>query len=566
MRIFPGSQPYLKKLLQHFNMTLENGMLVPVSLSDDENFFYALGQRTIKKQYRVKRGDKEYTLGQLSDLAWKNFTDKFPDEDKDTSHAWHSKRLNNISYDDFFRTYGLSRLEHQLFTAWSGYDLYPEPVSSATYHAHSKLYGSDPTDQKYVKNGYATVVRALIDSLETKANFNLKLSTIVTGIQTSEDPETRHLNILVDEEAEPYHADSVIITATLPELKALDLDAVSRERKFAFDAIIALPLFKCFLLFEKAWWKQACGKSSTDLPIRQIHYYGENTLLIYNSGVNATYWNHKFTDNFEKAIKDMLEMVFEVHGIDASQASKLVRFRWKYWPSGSHKWSKGFDPHKHLKLIQWGSEIPDPAIHNHIFIAGDSYSLEQGWVEGAITSAENVLQQCYGLKSWLEVTDAEIEKVFSPTDLASVVEGQTSAEQYYKEKPKMKLIKTKPTVMRGGDGAEEDADAYIKNSNWWTFRAKYGYIIFENQSQTPVEFVGHWTGNPTACVNDFAIETSDDGKTWQRVGGKLFEYKFPGRWGVYRINAGPTKYLKFVVIANKNDWWTGINCVEFYAA
>jgi len=309
----------------------------------------------------------------------------------------------------------------------------------------------------------------------------------------------------------------------------------------------------------------------TDLPLRQIHYYGENTLLVYNSGEYATWWHNKLSDNVEKTIKEMVEMVFEVHGQDPKTASKLVRYRYKYWPIGSHKWAKGVDFKKQLEIIQYGGEnntlvANDDSIHNNVFIAGDSYSFEQGWVEGAITSAENVLINCFYLKPWKDVTNEEIWTVFPKKDLATIVEGQTSNEQYYQlnEKPKFRLIQTTPTKMKSGDGAEQDAEAYKKSANWWTFTAKFGYIEFENKEATPIKYFGHITWNADACVDNFVIENSDDGEKWARA-SDILTYKFPGRWGVYRINIGPAKHLRFRVLNNKKEWWTGINHVEFYA-
>jgi len=217
-------------------------------------------------------------------------------------------------------------------------------------------------------------------------------------------------------------------------------------------------------------------------------------------------------------------------------------------------------------FIQYGGETPDPNIHNNVFIAGDSYSFEQGWVEGAMTSAENVLVNCYQLKPWKDVTNEEINQVFPKQDLATIVEGQTSIEQYYNvnEKIKLQLIETTPTKMKSGEDAEEDAAVHQRNNNWWTFRAKCGYVQFENKSASPIKYFGHITWNAEACVDNFVIEKSDDGQNWSRA-TDILTYKFPGRWGIYRVNIGVVKHLRFRVLNNKKEWWTGINHIEFYS-
>jgi len=45
-----------------------------------------------------------------------------------------------------------------------------------------------------------------------------------------------------------------------------------------------------------------------------------------------------------------------------------------------------------------------PVENDDIFIAGEAYSIGQGWVEGALTTAETMLEEYFGLQrpSWLD--------------------------------------------------------------------------------------------------------------------------------------------------------------------
>jgi len=45
-----------------------------------------------------------------------------------------------------------------------------------------------------------------------------------------------------------------------------------------------------------------------------------------------------------------------------------------------------------------------PVRDQHVYIVGEAYSYDQGWVEGALDTAESTLQEFFGLKSpgWLK--------------------------------------------------------------------------------------------------------------------------------------------------------------------
>jgi hypothetical protein len=323
------------------------------------------------------------------------------------------------------------------------------------------------------------------------------------------------------------------------------------------------------LLYNEDWWlkegSEACkgGKSSTDLAIRQIHYYGEKTLLVYNSGTFATYWDQRFQADIHRTLQEVLEQVLEVHGLKQLPAGvTLERFRYKYWPSGSHKWAKGIDFEDQLKYIQLGTELePSFETHNNVYFAGDTYSLEQGWVEGALTSAENVLTKAFNLKPWGEESFDDIHKVFPVIDLAKGLVG-TNEERYYLDFPDFSnYVTVTPDKFQPEGASESDANELFQKNNIYSFPSTKGTISFKNEKDEDLCYVMIHTHDADTSPKEFSIATSANGETWQDV--KTFEFKRPGNWGVFKIDIGKANFVRVAVNSNYNANHTEIDYISF---
>jgi len=218
---------------------------------------------------------------------------------------------------------------------------------------------------------------------------------------------------------EQISAKRVVIGATgqdVGNIKGLG-DCVSPARWAAVKNSKSMPLFKAFMEFPKgpkgAWWREFTsadgggglqhGKSTTDLRCRQIHYYDEEDLLIYNSDGDleeekyASQWDKAFKADIAagrkqgeegSAMREMWEMVREVHASQGIPKEEIPEPLWdkciyKYWSSGSHKWKKHCDVHAMIELIADGTSD-----ESGVYIVGDAFSDMQGWVEGAINTCE----------------------------------------------------------------------------------------------------------------------------------------------------------------------------------
>jgi hypothetical protein len=218
-------------------------------------------------------------------------------------------------------------------------------------------------------------------------------------------------------------------------------------------------LFKLFVVYKEAWWAKLKqheellalpggdnGRVFTDLPVRQIYYYGPewikahsgkeflrkrrqswSLLMIYNDSHYVGFWStfsaaaspdskaanrgkkylsfptndglspqekeklREIADSDEGAWERMIDkihgLLVELHGVDPNGIPRPIIGVYKDWriEGGWHTWEI------HESSKENASKIIEPI--TDLFICGEAYSTEQGWVEGALKTTEWVLKR-----------------------------------------------------------------------------------------------------------------------------------------------------------------------------
>ena len=211
--------------------------------------------------------------------------------------------------------------------------------------------------------------------------------------------------------------------------------------KAHIPSVLIQSAFKLFLAYERPWWRSlglVAGRSVTDLPVRQIYYFGTegeqpgglpfmNSLLMasYNDISTVPFWKGlEFGEPFpgyrpsclEPGVTDVIprmefpatdEMVYvansqvaEVHAIPEIQPPySAVYHTWNEDPYGGgwHEWKANY------RLDEVMCRMRKPVESEDIHIVGEAYSYGQGWVEGALDTAESTLEDFFGLKrpAWI---------------------------------------------------------------------------------------------------------------------------------------------------------------------
>jgi monoamine oxidase len=208
--------------------------------------------------------------------------------------------------------------------------------------------------------------------------------------------------------------------------------------------------FKMFMFYSERWWEQlgiTKGRSVCDLPIRQTYYFAPDVhtgqpgiglvMASYSDAAAVDFWQGMVPpkDEWESGRKELRESLGHLarrsgllassevipeppphlhlaskdmmwharnqlallHGIplaDIPEAEAGAFADWGMDPFGGgwNFWEPKFD----VKHAMQDVRIP-LGTKQHVYIVGEAYSGAQGWVEGALTSAEVTLEQHFQL-------------------------------------------------------------------------------------------------------------------------------------------------------------------------
>jgi hypothetical protein len=244
----------------------------------------------------------------------------------------------------------------------------------------------------------------------------------------------------------------------LTPTRSFDLPGEESLRRL-FDSVLPVPAFKLFLFFKERWWEQlgiTKGRSICDLPLRQTYYFAPDAppvgpvppwgllMASYDDERAVDYWHglvppedqwpqgrkdlhqalieltgmvgvggeegcvvpepppslHKATDLM---ILHALEQLALLHNIPVSQipAPAVGAFAdWSCDPfAGSwNAWQPQVDVREAM------TKVKQPlGAGRSVYVVGEAYSGAQGWIEGALSATEVVLQRYFGLPwpKWL---------------------------------------------------------------------------------------------------------------------------------------------------------------------
>lgn len=213
------------------------------------------------------------------------------------------------------------------------------------------------------------------------------------------------------------------------------------------NSVTPRPLFKLFTTYSSPWWLSSgytkpdgvfvpvqSGRSVTDLPVRQTYYWpksdgspatsGESMLLAsYDDGNNIGFWDglrpqrsqtwklglqHPKIDNPfigvarnknpewdkyeapEPMVEEVARQLQLMHGLSHTPEVKTAAFRdWGEDPFGGgwNSWNIG------VKSWEVRDKITNPIDNLPLYICGEAYSDAQGWVEGALQTADIMLSK-----------------------------------------------------------------------------------------------------------------------------------------------------------------------------
>jgi monoamine oxidase len=416
--------------------------------------------------------------GELSDSTKVPYDVNWPERDKnpDELQTWAYRYLvpnwQNATLDDLFKVevfgkplykYGLWDL---LYLVLSG-EAYEFMLDAGGYDcnvANANAVAALPVDDfgpeivyETLVDGYDQLPIQTAHAFEREGGtvyMNHRLKTIArheTGVrltfiptEVEKDGDGVRLSTVDTPDRVVVDADHVVLAMPRRSLELIDWAPLQEDKTLRHDvkAVIKQAAIKLLLGYEYPWWRALgleAGRLITDLPIRQVYYFGceeetaggqagnTNSLLMasYNDLHTLPFWKVFENDpvfrgrnpgepakpdvvnvlpQHHPATTGMVEMaqllIQEAHGMRTLPTPYTAVFQdWSEDPFGAgwHAWKAGIDFRETMKRIR----KPSPTWP--VYICGEAYSVNQGWVEGAYQTAELMLEEHFGLSRphWL---------------------------------------------------------------------------------------------------------------------------------------------------------------------
>ncbi|MFL5346184.1 MAG: flavin monoamine oxidase family protein [Hyalangium sp.] len=305
-------------------------------------------------------------------------------------------------------------------------------------------FGVDPVYQGF-RRGFQQVPLAVAERFKMLGG-EIKTQTNVVSFEVETDK-----SVLLHAEHKPEHAKdkqqqtvrAKVLILAMPR-RALDLlrartsflqqDPVTR----LIHSVTPQPLFKLFTTYKDPWWLPAgveAGRTTTDLPVRQTYYWPKNDgtsvtggramlMASYDDGLNIGFWDGLRNKRSETTgvppkdpfigfkermgeggqvdkewsdrappkamVEEVQRQLMLIHGLgfipNAVEASYMD---WGADPHGGgwNSWNIG------VNSFEVKRDIIQPVSEKPVYICGEAYSHAQGWVEGALETADLMLEK-----------------------------------------------------------------------------------------------------------------------------------------------------------------------------
>lgn len=282
--------------------------------------------------------------------------------------------------------------------------------------------GDGTTTYRTLTAGYDTLPKTLAAAF-TAAGGTLRLNAPVASVTRPPAPATGLLVNLAS--GRSVLASQVVLAMPRRALQLIAPGSVVLDTpavQHLVRSVTGQPVMKLFLTFSTPWWTSLTpsitgGSSSTDLPLGQCWYYGAtdggDSLLMasYNDTLASSYWEGlKAGPRFptqapnppplwveqaasQAMVDEVLRQLVLVHGVDIPKPTGAAYMNWARDPFGGafDTWNVGVD----AAAVEAQMLRPDPA--TPLYVCGDAYSSDQGWTEGALATAERVMERYLGL-------------------------------------------------------------------------------------------------------------------------------------------------------------------------
>lgn len=442
---FPTTHKIVAGIVQHLGLETR-----PFPVNGANNLFYLRGQRFRQKEwgdihrasrYGLESEDAAKSVDELLIQAIERYV---PDAQRLDAQAWQNVKqqrralgmpLHQVPFEQLLLTAKGGEVLRIIRDA-GGYDSFYKGWNAGEMMSWimADFWGSP--SYLTLRDGYDALPRRLaLEAQQAGAEINFHHS--LRSVSTTEDHGERLLRLTfkIGDNHREVLARKVVLAMPRRAIEGIDRSSFFFTESFSSDlrAVTAQQAAKCFLLFPKPWWSELgiqAGRSVTDLPIRQCYYMGAECeqrgadkqnqhalLMIYSDDRHAAFWNCLARSAGTTAgagsanpwrsscrdpiVKELVRQVKDLHGEPGciEEPAGWAHADWSRAPFGGawHFWNANTKPWEVIPRIR------QPVAGTDLFVCGEAWSTDQGWVRGALTNAERLLQTKFDLPApqWL---------------------------------------------------------------------------------------------------------------------------------------------------------------------
>jgi len=360
----------------------------------DFNVHWESGAGRIHESHKLIGGYvKKYKLTKIPISSKKNWIDSAKVNLDSESDSWDSlyslikSAVSTLSktvlathtlHDILVSTYGLEKtkaiLSHFPYTsemtvqrADISLDALSNELGSPSFYAIKEGISAIPYDMK-----------AELEDLGVEFLFNHRLTSIV--------PDKTPIHLQFDGK-NTITADKVILTLHVDALKSVS----PFQNLPALKYIQMSPLLRTYGVFPLPSWFSGLPKIITDSPLRYVIPINESKGLImtsYTDGKDTKKWMNLPNKEICKEVMKETRKLFPTRTIPDP-----LFFKAHPWKSACSYWAPGlYDPNEISESIM----NPMPKKWPNVYVCGESYSMQQTWIEGALVHANAMLKKYHG--------------------------------------------------------------------------------------------------------------------------------------------------------------------------
>jgi len=238
--------------------------------------------------------------------------------------------------------------------------------------------------QFFLENGYKTLVKALINGSK-KELLEVKLNTTVKDVTKSNNVYNVNGNMQAKN----------IFNTTTPN-RCMNW-TINSKHSDLLNTVHSITTMKIFIQFKNIWWDPVkdSGKHITTLPFRQVWMYNQNPpiVMIYCDSDDARFFRAMVNKDIQTKLtppnkSDMGDLVMNLDSLfkqmfDTYMDNNILQLGWAFLNPCCYFWNVRTNIQKSMDT----ASNPETGY----YMAGDTWSIRQGWVEGALESCERSL-------------------------------------------------------------------------------------------------------------------------------------------------------------------------------